>query len=124
MIRRFRTEGYFDSLQQEEEVRQTIAMSWNHPLASTWFDGTWTLFRECSILQTVHDEVVKFRPDRVMVKDGTAVVIDFKFGKEHSAYDEQVRRYMRLMHAMNYTRVKGYLWYIANDGSCVKEVKL
>ena len=124
VIRRFRTEGYFDSLQQEEEVRQTIAMSWNHPLASTWFDGTWTLFRECSILQTVHDEVVKFRPDRVMVKDGTAVVIDFKFGKEHSAYDEQVRRYMRLMHAMNYTRVKGYLWYIANDGSCVKEVQL
>lgn len=34
------------------------------------------------------------RPDRVMMKDGEVIVVDFKFGKKRKAYNKQVKEYM------------------------------
>lgn len=56
------------------------------------------------------------RPDRVMIKDGKVVVVDFKFGKKKDVYRKQVEEYMQLLGAMGYTDIKGYLWYVfANE---------
>ena len=62
----------------------------------------------------------ELRPDRVMVRDGKAVVLDFKFGKHnHEKYSRQVEKYMDLLRQMDYTDVEGYLWY-GLDGELVK----
>ena len=47
-----------------------------------------------------------------MMKDGKVVVVDFKFGKPNPEYNEQVEKYMELLHDMGYEQVSGYLWYV------------
>ncbi len=60
------------------------------------------------------------RPDRVMIRGERAVVVDYKFGEEHSKqYSKQVERYMALLQEMGYTHTEGYLWYLS-AGKIVK----
>ncbi len=75
-----------------------------------WFDGTYQLINETPILTPDGED---YRPDRVMVSAaGEAVVVDYKFGRKHSAgYISQVRNYMSLLSRMGYAPVYGYLWY-------------
>lgn len=84
-----------------------------------WFSKGYSVFNECSILTPAGEEK---RPDRVLVKDGTAIVIDYKFGAYSSedtaqlgGYKRQVSRYKELLTSMGYTNVEGYLWYLSAD---------
>ena len=106
------SEGLFASAEDAERARKLVDKALARPEAEEWFGGTWELFNECSIIYMEHGELQTRRPDRVMIRDGEVVVVDFKFGKPGEAYNEQVRGYMDLLHDMGYTRVKGYLWYV------------
>ena len=64
----------------------------------------------------IFEEGETFRPDRVMINDGNAIVLDYKFGdEENQGHIRQVRKYMRLLNQMNYRSVKGYLWYVMQN---------
>jgi len=53
------------------------------------------------------------RPDRVMIKDGQIVVIDYKSGStKRQDHEKQIREYMDLIKEMGYHDVKGYLCYV------------
>lgn len=52
------------------------------------------------------------RPDRVVVKDGRVVIIDYKFGEHDRRYIRQVRKYMDIWRRMGYADVSGWLWYV------------
>ena len=53
------------------------------------------------------------RPDRVMVKEGRAVVVDYKFGlRENPDHRRQLGEYIELLREIGYTQVEGYLWYV------------
>lgn len=82
-----------------------------------WFSGEWETYLECNILCTdpVTGELVERRPDRVMMKDGEVVVVDYKFGQAHARYHDQVGQYMQLIQQMGHPRVKGYLWYVFSN---------
>lgn len=74
-----------------------------------WFDGSYKVICEMSVLSPGGKER---RPDRVMISGSEAVVVDYKFGAEHSqSYDRQVSDYMTSLKEMGYQDVKGYLWY-------------
>ena len=77
-----------------------------------WFSGDWDDVK--SEADIIVGQDVR-RPDRVMIKDGRAVVVDFKFGEVMSKqYLKQVSDYMALLQQMDlYTSVEGYVWYIA-----------
>lgn len=88
-----------------------------HPSAAPWFDGSWQLYNERAILfHGADDKPESRRPDRVMVKDGHAVVVDFKFGTARAAYRDQVTTYCNLLEAMGFSHVEGYLWYVYTGG--------
>ena len=59
--------------------------------------------------------VIERRPDRVMYDGEQMTVVDFKFGKPHDDYHDQVREYMQLLRAMGYTKVRGYLWFVYSN---------
>ncbi len=125
VINLYRQQGIIDSDLQAEEIRHTIENSWKNKLAASWFDGSWTLFAECNILEKDENgNLQKHRPDRVIIKNGTCIVIDFKFAKESEEYTDQVRRYMILMRKMGYENILGYLWYIGDNKTKVVEVTL
>ncbi len=53
------------------------------------------------------------RPDRVLIKDGKAIVIDFKTGKEHASHQKQINTYAAALADMKYNAIEKYLIYIA-----------
>ena len=57
------------------------------------------------------------RPDRVILDGDGVIVVDYKFGAEEPEYRTQVRRYMTLFREMGFGTVRGWLWYIRENGS-------
>ncbi len=78
-----------------------------------WFSPEWEVRAERDILiKGKH----KIRPDRVLIKDNMALVIDFKFGEiEVPVYKKQIEKYKSTLYDMGYRDVKGYLWYVKLD---------
>ena len=73
-----------------------------------WFEGGYDTLTEQSII-TPTGEV--YRPDRVMIKEKHAIVIDYKFGnKESSKYIEQIQQYIQKLQEIGYTS-EGYIVY-------------
>ena len=52
------------------------------------------------------------RPDRVIFKNGKAIIIDFKFGEENPHYSEQVDQYRHLLIDMGYKSIEALIWYV------------
>lgn len=98
---------------ERESLHKLIARRLENPVAASWFDGTWQLHNECSILSRDRAGQLRVRrPDRVMTRGTETIVVDLKFGKPAPAYHEQVREYMQLLGRMGYGHVHGYLWYV------------
>ncbi len=81
------------------------------PMVADWFSGTW------SDIRTENDIILPQgstrRPDRVMIRRGEAVVVDYKFGNQPTeANRRQVRDYLSILRRMGYTPCTGYLWYV------------
>lgn len=116
----FAQAGMLPSTLTADSVKRLIHFRIGHPLARQWFDGSWTLFRECSLLYKDEGEVVCKRPDRVVVRGdrskGTdeTIVVDFKFGRHAKEHEDQVSLYKELLRRQGANNVKGYLWYLYN----------
>ena len=86
------------------------------PQAKTWFDGSYNaVWNERSIITHAHEKRksnAMYRPDRLLVKDDAIVVVDYKFGDEHDAYQRQIKNYMHLLNDMGrWSKIEGYLYY-------------
>ncbi|MBO4724410.1 MAG: UvrD-helicase domain-containing protein [Bacteroidaceae bacterium] len=105
--------GLIETSKKADEIKKMIP---DHIKASgvhSWFDGTYTLFNEASIIYRDGGVLQTRRPDRVMITpDGHAIVVDFKFGREREEYLHQVREYMDLLRKMGYPNVEGHIWYV------------
>lgn len=85
----------------------------NKPEVYDWYHDPVRVLNEVEILSGTGGNR---RPDRVMLADGNAIVVDYKFGEQTDPkYHRQVRNYMQLIRRMGYTEVKGYLWYVTLD---------
>ena len=111
-IERLRMEGIIESGAHERQILKLTHWALNHPKVKEWFSGTWELYNECAILYRENGVLQTRRPDRVMMKDGEVIVVDFKFGKPYPEYEAQVREYMDLLEDMGYDHVRGYIWYV------------
>ena len=107
-------EGIIGRTETEEEIRKLTERAFSLPQIKDWYSGNWQLFNECDIIWQENGELRTRRPDRVMMRDGEIVVVDFKFGKPNRKYNKQVQGYMQLLVRMGYPKecIKGYLWYV------------
>ena len=108
-------EGVIGSKETEEEIRTLTMKAFSLPEVQEWYSGEWKLFNECAIIYKDKGVLQTRRPDRVMMKDGQVVVVDFKFGKENKKYNKQVKGYMQLLSRMGYKNITGYLWYVEEE---------
>ena len=107
------SQGIISSVKESESIKDLISKHIKESGVSSWFDGTYNLFNEASIIFRDGGILQTRRPDRVMIKpDGTAIIVDFKFGREREEYLHQVREYMDLLRKMGYPRVEGHIWYV------------
>lgn len=82
---------------------------WILPFVDEWFHENQTVLNEATILTPSGD---MYRPDRVVIQDKFAWVVDYKFGfVEHKSYLTQVKTYSQLISGMGFD-VKSYLCYV------------
>jgi len=111
-LRQVEAEGLLDK-SAKDAARKLLAKRLADGQPHEWFDGSWTLHNECTILSTGPDgKTLARRPDRVMTRNGETIVVDFKFGKQRTEHKEQVSDYVSLLRKMGQTNVSGYLWYV------------
>jgi ATP-dependent exoDNAse (exonuclease V) beta subunit len=80
------------------------------PPVNEWFDGSWKVMNEQDILTPAGNV---YRPDRIMLKEGRLIIVDYKFGAQKSdAYNNQVNIYRSLLQEMGYADIRAYLWYV------------
>jgi ATP-dependent helicase/nuclease subunit A len=104
-------EGLIDLI-QKAELKDKIHHLLKQQPYSNWFAEEWEVKNESSVLTP---EGYTYRPDRVMIKDGNVIIIDYKFGAESESYSKQIQRYSTLLQKMGYASVDGYLWYVDSE---------
>ena len=83
------------------------------PEVKCWFNGSMQVMNEAEIL---FDNGKSRRPDRIMLKKGQVIVVDYKFGDQKDLrYFFQLKRYQNLIKKMGYNDVKGYIWYVEQN---------
>ena len=116
-LQQLQTDGV---LYDDEVTREKLTLMLKKRLEDkrvrNWFSDCWQLFNECSILRLdEHGELVERRPDRVITNGTETHIIDFKFGRPHAEYHDQVSEYMQLLRSMGMPGVKGWLWYVYSN---------
>ena len=107
-------DGLLESAHKAEKLKNDIRAHISAtPGTQEWFSGNYTLFNEASIIYRDGGVLQNRRPDRVMIMpDGRAIIVDFKFGRDREEYIHQVREYMDLLRKMGYAHVEGHIWYV------------
>lgn len=99
--------------EEKEEVKKLIIKIVNHPEISDWFSENWEVITEKAIL--IPGRKYKI-PDRVVIQDQKAVIIDFKFSEPDEKHNRQVEEYAALMKEMGYSPVSACLVYVNTAG--------
>ena len=96
---------------REKEVEDLLANRIaGHP---DWFPEKGAkILNETSLIDSDGRE---WRPDRVVVKDGTVTIIDYKFGQKDPGYRSQVARYAAIYRRLGFGKVNAFLWYVPSD---------
>jgi len=90
-------------------VAKALEKFWALPHTAEWFSTGNKILNEAIILTPAGKH---YRPDRVIIKNSQATIIDYKFGdSEKPSYTNQVKNYMQLVREMGY-ETTGYLCYI------------
>lgn len=92
-------------------IQETLSQAFQNKEISKWFSTEYEVFTENSILSANSG----IRPDRVMVKDKEAIVVDYKTGAPKAEHEIQIVNYKKELKNIGYTNIKGYLWYLSNN---------
>ncbi|MBN1413712.1 MAG: UvrD-helicase domain-containing protein [Bacteroidales bacterium] len=77
---------------------------------ASWFSGDWKIMTETEFI--LPGGIIR-RPDRVLIKDDKAIVIDYKFGKNiEENHKKQILEYRQLLIDMGYRNSEAWLWYV------------
>ena len=104
-------EAYF-SKQDLPELNKKILELLNNPSVCNWFDGSMHVVTEKEIL---YKEGKTKRPDRIMIQNKNAIIVDYKTGKPHTSHQEQILQYVSLLKDMNFEKVNAFLWYLGDN---------
>jgi ATP-dependent helicase/nuclease subunit A len=107
-VKRLVLEGKIPENQRDDLIKK-ISEVISAPETKEWFEAGSVIIKETDILLPSGSTK---RPDRIILKDDRAIIIDFKFGVEKPGYINQVNNYRKLMNEMGYKKVEAYLWYV------------
>ncbi len=98
--------------EEKTNLQKTLFKIINHPQLKPHFAKGLSIKNEAEII-TLSGEL--FRPDRVILKDKTAIVIDYKTGGEKPKHKEQILGYADLLTQMGYTVSERLLVYMEEE---------
>ena len=112
IISAYEEQGLFDAKVTADNMQTLWNENIKNPIIADWFSGEWKVYCEQEILTKDVAGLQIRRPDRIMIKNDTAVIVDLKFGKENKKYHDQVKEYISLLQQMGFSNVEGYLWFV------------
>jgi ATP-dependent helicase/nuclease subunit A len=74
------------------------------------FDKSYTALAERELILPTGEIL---RPDRVVIRDNKAIVVDFKTGKREKKHETQVKQYADVLRQMNYAQVNSKVIYLS-----------
>lgn len=105
---------YYDgrlTLEEKDDVEKQLDTLFSDSLFASWFESDGVLLAEQGIL--LPGGKMK-RPDRIILKQDFAMVVDFKTGEPYEKHKIQVGEYMELVAQLTRKPAKGYLCYLEN----------
>ena len=91
-----------------DELKIQVNSILTHPLLSEYYSNQYIIYNERDIISA---EGQFLRPDRIVIKDNTAVIIDYKTGAEKPSHFVQISEYGELMENMGYRVLNKLLVY-------------
>ena len=101
-----------------QELKIIVLELINHKELKEYFTDSYTIYNEKDIITS---EGQFFRPDRLVVKNNNAILIDYKTGTEDLKHKTQLDNYASVIKSMNFKIEKKLLVYI-NDSIKIVEV--
>ncbi|MCD8518792.1 MAG: ATP-dependent helicase, partial [Flavobacterium sp.] len=92
--------------------KETIEKIVNHEELISFFDANAKVFNEQNIIKKATKNC---KPDRVVIKDSVAYLLDYKTGEKHNKHKAQLEEYEMALQEMNYTVAKKALIYIGES---------
>jgi ATP-dependent exoDNAse (exonuclease V) beta subunit len=99
------------TLEEKDDVEKQLDALFSNSLFASWFETDGVLLAEQGIL--LPGGKMK-RPDRIILKEDHAMVVDFKTGEPYEKHKKQVGEYMDLVAQLTGKPAKGYLCYLEN----------
>ena len=115
VMRQLQQEGVLKDRNFVKEINHMIDRLMENPVVRSWFDPSWRVMNECSIITLDKGIAVSKRPDRVISNGTETIVIDYKTGQEFEGHRKQVGEYINLLRKMGMPRVQGFLWYLKEN---------
>lgn len=115
VMRQLQQEGVLKDRAFADEINDMIDRLMTNTEVRAWFDPSWQVMNECSIITLEKGIAISRRPDRVISNGTETIVIDYKTGQETEEHKTQVRRYVALLREMGMPRVQGFLWYMKEN---------
>ena len=97
---------------QHQIFKQTIDKIVLHEELISFFDSDAIVFNEQNIIKKATKNI---KPDRVVIKDNMAYLLDYKTGEKHHKHITQLEEYELALREMNYSVAKKALIYIGES---------
>lgn len=94
-----------------EEIAPALDRLFTFPEIKQLFENFDELKNERSILLP---DGTTYQPDRVVVKNNTTYLIDYKTGEKETSHEKQINNYRNQLIKMGYSNVKAQLLYVKN----------
>lgn len=98
--------------EEKADITEKIKKLLSNPDIKPFFETGLTVKTEAEILLS-RGEI--YRPDRVILYEDSAVIIDYKTGVPNEKHKEQVEKYAEAIREMGYKKVEKYLIYTENE---------
>lgn len=101
---------------ERENTLQALTKIVEHKSLQPFFNPEWKILNERSLM--VNGRI--YRPDRVVLKDRKAVVIDYKTGAKKPAYEAQMLGYVNALTEMDYKVEAALLVYLKDETEVIR----
>jgi ATP-dependent exoDNAse (exonuclease V) beta subunit len=108
ILQTFVFDGRIDQETQQVIITQ-LSELFELPLFKTWYSDDFQAMSEQGILLPGGKQK---RPDRILVGESLAMVIDFKTGEKASKHQTQIKEYMELVQKLTQLPTQGFLCYL------------
>lgn len=96
------------ALNMEERATLSNKLEEIMDIRPEWFSDEFEVKTESPLILEKGKVII---PDRVLIKNKQAIVIDFKFGESKASHISQIKNYMSVLSEMGYENIEGYLLY-------------